>query len=269
MSFDHNLRSLALISAFAAAAPAQTLLRSVPGPAANANYGGALLAVPDQNSDGYDDLLVGAPGFNQQRGAIYCLSGAYLAFGSGTQTLWSLAPSANPGDLFGTAIADVGDANADGIRDFLVGQPGYDTSTIADCGAVCLVSGSTHSIVARTYGLDIGIMLGASIAPMADFNSDGLNEVAVGAPGPLAARNSFHLLLGSKLAIGGTVTSVELSAFFTTTNTGFASSLAAFSFGPSSSLQLAVGEPGYDAPNAVDAGRCCFFGFIFGAPSDS
>jgi hypothetical protein len=68
-------------------------VRSVNGPAANAQFGKACIVVPDQNADGFKDLIVGAPGFNQQRGAIYCISGAYLASGSGSQILWSLAPS--------------------------------------------------------------------------------------------------------------------------------------------------------------------------------
>jgi hypothetical protein len=33
---------------------------------------------------------------------------AYLALGTGTQMLWSCAPTANQGDLFGTALADLG-----------------------------------------------------------------------------------------------------------------------------------------------------------------
>jgi hypothetical protein len=44
-------------------ASAQTLVRSVNGPSANAQYGKACVVVPDQNGDGVKDLLVGAPGF--------------------------------------------------------------------------------------------------------------------------------------------------------------------------------------------------------------
>ena len=45
------------------------------------------------NGDGFADVLVGAPGFNGGRGAIYCVSGAFLANGAGGQMLWSLAPA--------------------------------------------------------------------------------------------------------------------------------------------------------------------------------
>ena len=80
-----SIQFLALATILAATSSAQTLVRSINGPAANAQYGKACVRVPDPNVDGYDDLLVGAPGFNSQRAAIYCLSGAYLAFGTGTQ----------------------------------------------------------------------------------------------------------------------------------------------------------------------------------------
>jgi hypothetical protein len=74
-------RLVVLAAALALPAPAQQLVRSVPGPAANDLFGKACITIADQNGDGFKDLLAGAPGFNSQRGAIYCLSGAYLASG--------------------------------------------------------------------------------------------------------------------------------------------------------------------------------------------
>jgi hypothetical protein len=65
------LLSALALCASALCAPAQTLVRAVNGPAANAMYGKASVVVPDQNGDGYKDLLVGAPGFNSLRGAIF------------------------------------------------------------------------------------------------------------------------------------------------------------------------------------------------------
>jgi len=82
---------------FVALAPltrAQTLWNSVNGPMVGAEYGKVCILVPDQNSDGYGDLLVGAPGVNQGRGAVYCLSGAYLATGAGAQHLDGRNPRA-------------------------------------------------------------------------------------------------------------------------------------------------------------------------------
>lgn len=77
--------SLDVAFVLASSTHAQTLVRSVNGPPAGAQFGKACIAIPDQNGDGFEDLLVGAPAFNGARGAV-------LATGAGAQTLWSLAP---------------------------------------------------------------------------------------------------------------------------------------------------------------------------------
>jgi hypothetical protein len=125
-----NPRSIAALltcfatSALSASVTAQTLVRSVNGPIAGAAYGKACLRIDDQNGDGIDDLLVGAPGF-AGLGAVFCISGAFPAIGAGTP-IWAAAPPGNLGDQFGFAIADIGDVTGDGVTDYLVGQPGYD-----------------------------------------------------------------------------------------------------------------------------------------------
>jgi len=206
-----STRIVALAATLSVAASAQTLVRSVTGPAANAQYGKACIRVADQNNDGFDDLLVGAPGFSSQRGAVYCLSGAYLAFGTGTQTLWSVAPTANPGDLFGYAIANVGDVTSDGVDDFLVGQPGYDSGMTQDAGAVRLLSGASHGVVSLIYGPEQGCMFGSAVAGCGDANGDGFSEAAVGAPGPNSGSSyGFVLNGGSLVASNAAATSFDL-----------------------------------------------------------
>jgi hypothetical protein len=215
MQLSHLSAFLAWAAATAAtlapATPAQTLVRSVNGPTANALYGKACIVVPDQNGDGVKDLIVGAPGFDFQRGAIYCLSGAFLGFGIGAQHLWSLAPTANQGDLFGFAIADVGDITGDGVRDYLVGQPGYDNGFAQDVGATRLVNGSTHAIVSLQVGPEQACMFGSAIAACGDSNGDGKSEVAVGAPGPNSVHSYVYTISGVSLTLTGQVGSLCLT----------------------------------------------------------
>src|SRR5262245_37248420 len=120
-----SLFSIAVFAPAFATLNAQQVMRTVTGPA-GALSGKVGLPIPDQNADGFDDLLIGAPGFNQQRGEIVCISGGFLASGTGAVELWSSAPVAAAGDQFGFAIAIVGDLTGDGVDDYLVGQPGYD-----------------------------------------------------------------------------------------------------------------------------------------------
>lgn len=184
--------SLATSGLLARGGAAQTLVRSVNGPASNAQFGQARIVVPDQNGDGYEDLLVGAPGFNQDGDAIYCLSGAFLATGVGAHASWSLAPAANQGDLFGSAWADMGDIHADGVGDFLVGQPGYDLTTDNDVGTERLVHGASRTLVSLLRGSSAGSLLGSALAVTRDSILDGESEVLVGAPGPVGEPYLFE-----------------------------------------------------------------------------
>jgi hypothetical protein len=90
---------------------------------------GTALALPgDVDGDGTGDLLAGAPSA-AGAGRVYLLSGGAAA-GS-----WSLPGSqdaswqgAASGDLFGSSISNLTDADGDGREDFVVGAPGSDTS---------------------------------------------------------------------------------------------------------------------------------------------
>jgi hypothetical protein len=209
----HWFSSLAAVAVLSSAALAQTLLRTVNGPAASAQFGKACISVPDQNSDGFADLLVGAPGFNSGRGAVYCISGRYLASGSGAQTLWSLTPGVAPDDNFGFALADVGDLTGDGVHDFLIGQPGYFHPGSGDNGAVRLVHGSTHTIISLIHG-SASDRLGAVIAVCGDLNANGSADVALGTP-ESNGKGLVRVVEGSKLTqtAGVTTTGFVLTTF--------------------------------------------------------
>jgi len=253
--------SLLLVAALPAFAHAQSLLRSAPGPAASARYGKSCIVVPDQNGDGFQDLLVGAPGFNQNRGAIYCVSGLHLAFGTGSATLWSLAPTANPGDEFGASLAYVDDANGDGVGDFLVGSPGYDPSGLTNAGALRLVSGSSHTTVSLITGAGLGDLTGFSMATLGDLDFDGKTEVLVGCPGTGNSTSRLYMLRNSKLATGGAAAALAgvEGTLVDTTGAELGTSLAAgFDPGVNNFHRYSgfiAGAPGFDSPGAPNAGK--------------
>ncbi|MBK8179926.1 MAG: FG-GAP repeat protein [Planctomycetes bacterium] len=245
----------ACVCVLTSAGHTQSLLRTVNGPALNALYGRACIVLSDQNGDGYKDLLVGAPGFNQQRGAVYCLSGAYLATGTGTQTLWSVVPTANPGDQFGYALADLGDMTGDGASDFLVGQPGYDLANQNDVGAVRFINGSTHAVASLINETATGCAFGSAIAGCGDVDGDGRSEVAVGAPGPLATFSTVWVLLGAHLHQSQSAQSAQFSHRFVS-GPGFGTSIASgFDLNGDGRQEIAVGYPDWDEPGAGNCGR--------------
>ncbi len=89
-------------------------------------FGSALAGGADCNGDGFFDLLVGADGddYGVPTGPGY----AYLFSGGNPMDTTPAAVLAGEGegDMFGAAVAFIGDINGDGRVDFAVGAPGVD-----------------------------------------------------------------------------------------------------------------------------------------------
>ncbi|NXK42704.1 ITA7 protein, partial [Piprites chloris] len=114
----------------------------LPGPQLSSAFGHAL-AVLDLNSDGWMDLVVGAPHFFERQeeigGAVY----VYINPGGLWDSVTPLRLNGTRGSMFGTALSAAGDLNHDGFEDLAVGAP-FDGA-----GKVFIYHGSTLGIVAR------------------------------------------------------------------------------------------------------------------------
>jgi hypothetical protein len=240
--------TLAAVCALTATSRAQTLVRAVNGPAANAQFGATCVVVRDQNGDGYGDLLIGAPGFDQQRGAVLCISGAYLAFGLGTEVLWSIAPPVAPGNLFGYAIAEIPDATSDGVRDFLIGEPGHDSAQANDLGALRLVDGASHAIVSRREGIVPGGALGAAVADLR-----ALGAVVFAAPGPLSNNSTVYVESAVSMAISGPIPG-NMSYAMAGGNQFGVSLAAGHDLDADGLPEIVVGSPGLNTVTGSEAG---------------
>ncbi|WP_170113402.1 FG-GAP-like repeat-containing protein [Ahniella affigens] len=157
------------------------------GVQAGGQFGYAVAAAGDLNGDGYADLLVGAPLYDDtgrvdSGQAQIFLGGAGTSFDNTADA--AMAPTA-AGSRFGTSVASAGDFNGDGFADFVVGVPSASLGQTGEgAGLLYLgVTGTIDTIVDLTFESDqAGAALGVAIAAGGDVNGDGYSDVVLGAP---------------------------------------------------------------------------------------
>jgi hypothetical protein len=153
--------------------------------------GTAVRPLGDATSDGFADLLVGAPGAAGARGEVALWVG-------GTDS-WSPSEVAfvgiHAGDAVGSALGS-GDENGDGSVDIAIGIPSDVTGGIR--GAVLVVEGpltaastDLSAAAARIEGQTPGSDSGRSVALDGDVNGDGMDDLVLGAPDEGAGRVSI------------------------------------------------------------------------------
>lgn len=162
-------------------------------------------------------------------------------------------------DRMGANVADIGDLDKDGVKDFLVGDPGDDDGG-TDNGAVYVffmkndsTVKSKQKISATTGGLSSSFSSGAnifgiSLASLGDLDGDGVTDVAVGAARSDNYAGSVYILF---MKSDGTVKSTVVLNKSTTALSSYLST-GVFGYGLTSLgdldsdgvTDLAVGAPG-------------------------
>jgi len=163
-------------------------------------FGAAVAGIGDLDNDGTPDLVVGAPGGDDRgtdRGEIWVLfldaDGKVRDEQKITEREGGFDGNLDDNDGFGSAIANVGDLNDDGIPDLAAGAPNDDDDA-DNAGALWLLMMETDGRVAAWQkvsnsaggfggNLEVDDHFGAAIAGIDDLDNDGFEDIAVGAPG--------------------------------------------------------------------------------------
>ncbi|WP_353717488.1 FG-GAP-like repeat-containing protein [Dyadobacter sp. 676] len=137
----------------------------------------------DVNGDGYSDILVGAPKYDNgqaDEGAAFLYPGT-----AGGISLAATVLECNQANAqMGYSVSNAGDINKDGFSDIMVGVPYYDASASNE-GVVMIYKGSANGLVTNSpyvFKLDQAeANLGISVAMAGDVNGDGYSDMLAGA----------------------------------------------------------------------------------------
>lgn len=151
---------------------------------ANAYLGNSVKGMGDVNGDGFSDIIIGAPRYNNgstEEGIVLIYHGSPGSVNTGTYT--SRHESNREESYLGVSVASAGDINGDGYNDVIAGADWY-TNGQNDEGAVFVYHGSATGLPANpTLTIQsnrAGTQLGFSVSSAGDLNGDGYSDVIAG-----------------------------------------------------------------------------------------
>jgi VCBS repeat-containing protein len=171
------------------------------GESAGDNSGWSVSGAGDVNGDGYDDLIISAPGDYPHSS----IRSSYVVFGKASGFTASIDLSSlngrdgfrldgeSAGDASGHSVSAAGDFNGDGYDDIIIGALHADHNG-SRSGSSYVVFGKADGFDAsidlsslngrdgfRLDGVNVGDQSGASVSGAGDVNKDGYDDIIIGA----------------------------------------------------------------------------------------
>jgi hypothetical protein len=155
-----------------------SILYTLNGDLSGDYLGESVSAAGDVNNDGYADVIVGAPG-DDNNGTN---SGSARIFSGRDGAILYTVNVDSSGDYLGESVSAAGDVNNDGYADVILGAP-YDDNNGTDSGSVRIYSGFDGSPLITLNGYNANDKLGMSVSDLGDIDGDGYGEVIIGGNG--------------------------------------------------------------------------------------
>ncbi|MBA4099978.1 MAG: hypothetical protein C0484_24800 [Rhodospirillum sp.] len=252
--------------------------------------GRSVASAGDVNADGFDDVIIGAPGFDpagKASGVSYVVFGKAGGFDPSID-LSSLdgatgfrLDGAVDGDSTGASVASAGDLNGDGFDDLIVGAPFSDLNAMN--------SGSSYVVFGKAGGFGSSIDLsslngttgfrldgtamydqsGSSVASAGDLNGDGFDDLIIGANGVDAAgrgAGASYVVFGHAESFGSTLDLSSLNGATGFRLDGGADELSGSSVASAGDVNgdgfddLIIGAPGADPAGDFSGSSYVVFG---------
>ncbi len=146
-------------------------------------FGGEVSTAGDVNGDGFADVLVGEPGYDNLRGRAHLYLGS--ASGLSTTAVW-VGQGERENSNYGFALSPGFDINADGYDEFVVGAPFWEpTPTTVSWGKAYVYQGGPAgpSLLLQRQGTADNERLGHAVAGIGAYHDDPYPEVLINVPG--------------------------------------------------------------------------------------
>ena len=158
-------------------------------------FGYAVAGLGDVNGDGVPDLLIGVPK-KDVSDDLPDVGTAYIFSGADGSLIRSLdPPTQDANGRFGTAVANAGDVDHDGVNDILIGAPGASRAYV--------FSGATGALIFTMISpaapnADKLPSFGSAVAGGQDVDGDGTPDFVIGAPNQNGLQGAAYVFKGSK-----------------------------------------------------------------------